>query len=58
MTTRSGVKLDPFMFPEKRIADADEQITKALALLRPAGKSVLDFCCGPGRCSFALAKKE
>jgi ubiquinone/menaquinone biosynthesis C-methylase UbiE len=46
------------MFPEKRIADADEQITKALALLRPAGKSVLDFCCGPGRCSFALAKKE
>jgi SAM-dependent methyltransferase len=46
-----------FMFPEKRIADADEQIAKALALTKPAGKSVLDLCCGPGRCSIALAKR-
>lgn len=50
-------ELYPFMFPEKRIADADEQVTKVLALTRPAGKSVLDLCCGPGRCSIALAKK-
>jgi ubiquinone/menaquinone biosynthesis C-methylase UbiE len=45
------------LFPEKRIADADEQITKALALTNPAGKSVLDLCCGPGRCSIAFAKR-
>jgi SAM-dependent methyltransferase len=45
------------MFPEKRIADADEQIAKALALTKPPGKSALDLCCGPGRCSIALAKK-
>jgi SAM-dependent methyltransferase len=50
-------ELYPFMFPEKRIADADQQIVKALALTKPAGKSVLDLCCGPGRCSIALAKK-
>ena len=47
----------PFMFPETRVADAHEQIAKALALTKPAGKSVLDLCCGPGRCSIALAKK-
>lgn len=50
-------ELYPFMFPEKRFADADEQISQALALTRPTGKSVLDLCCGPGRCSIALAKK-
>jgi SAM-dependent methyltransferase len=50
-------ELYPFMFPEKRIADADEQIAQALALTKPVGKSVLDLCCGPGRCSIALAKK-
>ena len=46
-----------FMFPEKRIADADAQIAKAVALTKPAGKSVLDLCCGPGRCSIALARR-
>jgi ubiquinone/menaquinone biosynthesis C-methylase UbiE len=50
-------ELYPFMFPEKRIAAADEQVAKALALTKPTGKSVLDLCCGPGRCSIALAKK-
>jgi SAM-dependent methyltransferase len=35
----------------------DEQVAKALALTKPPGKSVLDLCCGPGRCSIALAKK-
>jgi SAM-dependent methyltransferase len=50
-------ELYPFMFPEKRIADAEGQIAKALALTKPTGKSVLDLCCGPGRCSIALAKK-
>jgi SAM-dependent methyltransferase len=50
-------ELYPFMFPEKRIAGADEQIGKALSLTKPGGKSVLDLCCGPGRCSIALAKR-
>jgi len=50
-------ELYPFMFSEKRIAGAEEQIAKALALTKPVGKSVLDLCCGPGRCSIALAKK-
>jgi SAM-dependent methyltransferase len=50
-------ELYPIMFPQQRIADADEQIAKALALTKPAGNSVLDLCCGPGRCSIALAKK-
>jgi SAM-dependent methyltransferase len=50
-------ELYPFMFPEKRIADANEQIEKVLALTKPSGKSVLDLCCGPGRCSIAFAKK-
>ena len=50
-------ELYPFMFPEERFADADEQMTKVLALTKPAGKSVLDLCCGPGRCTIALAKK-
>jgi 2-polyprenyl-3-methyl-5-hydroxy-6-metoxy-1,4-benzoquinol methylase len=45
------------MFSERRIADADEQMAKALALTKPAGKSVLDLCCGPGRCSVALARR-
>ena len=50
-------ELYPFMFPERRLAEADKQIAKALALAKPAGRAVLDLCCGPGRCSVALAKK-
>src|SRR5260370_40885480 len=50
-------ELYPFMFPKERIVDTDEQIVKALALTKLRGKSVLDLCCGPGRCSLALAKR-
>jgi SAM-dependent methyltransferase len=50
-------ELYPFMFPEQRIADADEQMAKVLALTKPVGKSVLDLICGPGRYSVALAKR-
>jgi len=50
-------ELYPFMFPEQRFAAADEQVAQALVLTKPPGKSVLDLCCGPGRCSIALAKK-
>jgi SAM-dependent methyltransferase len=47
----------PFMFPEKRFTDAAEQVEKALNLTKPSGKSALDLCCGPGRCSIALAQR-
>lgn len=50
-------ELYPVMFSERRIAEADEQVAKALALTKPTGKSVLDLCCGPGRCSVSLAKR-
>ncbi len=43
------------VFPEKRFADAFDQIDKILQLVKPQGKMVLDLCCGPGRCSIALA---
>lgn len=50
-------ELYPFMFTEKRFADTPDQIEKVLALTRPAGRAALDLCCGPGRCSIALARK-
>lgn len=50
-------ELYPFMFSKERIAAGEEHVEKALALTKPAGKSVLDLCCGPGRCSMALAKR-
>ena len=48
--------LYPFMFPEQRLAATPEQIDKVLALTNPSGKDALDLCCGPGRCSSALAQ--
>jgi SAM-dependent methyltransferase len=50
-------ELYPFMFSKQRFAEADEQVAKALALTKPPGKSALDLCCGPGRCSVSLAKR-
>ena len=47
----------PFMFPEERIASADDTVQKALSLANVKGKSVLDLCCGPGRCSIALSRR-
>jgi SAM-dependent methyltransferase len=49
-------ELYPFMFPERRFAATAEQMEKALALTRPPGKTALDLCCGPGRCSIELAR--
>lgn len=49
--------LYPFMFPDERFAHADHEVEKVLGLAKPAGKSVLDLCCGPGRCSIALAQR-
>lgn len=48
----------PFMFPPGRIAATPEQIQQVLALTKPAGKAVLDLCCGPGRCAVELARKR
>jgi len=47
----------PFMFPADRIASADDTVKKALSLAKVKGKSVLDLCCGPGRCSVALSRR-
>jgi SAM-dependent methyltransferase len=47
----------PFMFPETRLSEAGAQMAKALKLAKPPGKTALDLCCGPGRCSVALAKR-
>lgn len=49
-------ELYPFMFPEQRFASTPEQMAKVLALTQPRGAEVLDLCCGPGRCSIALAE--
>jgi SAM-dependent methyltransferase len=49
--------LYPFLFSDQRFAAAAEQVARALKLAKPPGKSVLDLCCGPGRCSIALAKR-
>ena len=49
--------LYPFLFSDERFAQADQQIAKVLALTKPHNKSVLDLCCGPGRCSIALARR-
>ncbi len=46
----------PFMFSEQRFAVAAEEIEKALTLTNPNRKAALDLCCGPGRCSIALAQ--
>ena len=46
----------PYMFPEERFAAAPEEVEKALARTQPPGKIALDLCCGPGRCSIALAR--
>lgn len=45
----------PYMFSEERIQAAAEQVEKILALTQPPGRDALDLCCGPGRCSIALA---
>ena len=47
----------PFMFPKARFTDAADHVDKALRLTKPRGKSILDLCCGPGRCSLALAQR-
>lgn len=48
----------PLMFTPEKIADAKDEMEKVVALteLKP-GSSVLDLCCGIGRCSLELARR-
>jgi SAM-dependent methyltransferase len=47
----------PYLFSQARYAAAQETVNKLLKMARPKHKAALDLCCGPGRCSIALAKK-
>lgn len=46
-----------FLFPEKLFIETNAQIESILELVGFNGSSILDLCCGPGRCSIVLAKK-
>ncbi len=46
-----------YMFPESRFAGTAETMDDALKLANIQSGSVLDLCCGPGRCSLALAAR-
>jgi SAM-dependent methyltransferase len=50
-------KWAPFMFPERRWEQAQEEVANIISLLKisPAA-SILDLCCGPGRHSLQLAR--
>ena len=49
--------MTPLLFSTKRGGDVAEALPKALKLLPPTGKDVLDLCCGPGRWAIPLAKR-
>ena len=46
----------PLMFSKERCGDAAEALRKALKLVQPTGKDVLDLCCGPGRWAIPFAR--
>jgi SAM-dependent methyltransferase len=48
--------ITPLLFSKQRGGDASEALPKALKLVQPTGKDVLDLCCGPGRWSIPLAQ--
>ena len=47
----------PYMFDERRLSAAPEEVDRILALSGVARGAVLDLCCGPARHSVALARK-
>lgn len=51
------IDMYPFLFPRKRMDEADFEIEKLLNLIEFRGDSVLDLCCGPGRHAISLAKR-
>jgi SAM-dependent methyltransferase len=50
--------LSPFLFTEARITAAKGEIDQVIRLTGIKKGSALDLCCGPGRCTVALAKKR
>lgn len=48
----------PFLFPEKIFDESKEHVEDILKLVDIEVSSVLDLCCGPGRCSMVLASKD
>lgn len=50
-------KWAPFMFPERRWEQAQEEVANIISLLKISrAASILDLCCGPGRHSLQLAR--
>jgi SAM-dependent methyltransferase len=50
-------ELYPFVFSNRKFAEAPGEVERVLALTKPTGKCALDLCCGPGRSSIALARR-
>jgi SAM-dependent methyltransferase len=50
-------ELYPYVFPVERVAAAQGQVTRILALAGVTGGSVLDLCCGPGRHAVEFARR-
>ena len=55
-TTYSGNKSIHFCF-QRRVFPGYGVVDKTIALTNPAGKTVLDLCCGPGRWAIALDQR-
>jgi SAM-dependent methyltransferase len=47
-----------FMFPDTRIDAAKDEVDKIIKLTNIKKGAALDLCCGPGRCTVALAKRR
>jgi SAM-dependent methyltransferase len=50
-------ELYPYVFPLERVAAAQGQVTRILALAGVAGGALLDLCCGPGRHAVEFARR-
>ncbi len=51
------VDLCPFLFPERRLEDAQSEMESVLSLAAKPVHTALDLGCGPGRHSIALARR-
>jgi SAM-dependent methyltransferase len=49
-------ELYPYVFPMERVAAAQGQVTRILALADVTAGAVLDLCCGPGRHAVEFAR--
>lgn len=48
----------PFMFPEEKFKEAEEQTEKIISLVKLSKGKVLDLCCGPGRFAIQFAMRR